>query len=140
MMPPRFLVLGSGLFSKRIATNLNGQVFITLRSVVDKAARRANGLGLDVKGLQMQDAKQLASILVEHGPFIAVINTCGPWNDKKYELAQTTLHSKMNYIDLSDSFDHHGSFVAALDHEASENKVIPITGATTCPAMSMAIT
>jgi hypothetical protein len=67
-----------------------------------------------------------------------VINTCGPFQNADYAVAQACIAAGVHYIDLSDGRD----FVAGigrLDAAARERNVQVVSGASTVPALTSAV-
>lgn len=69
---------------------------------------------------------------------LAVINTCGPFQNSDYKVAQNCMDAKVHYIDLSDGREFVNN-ITALDKKAKENKILIVSGASTVPGLSSAI-
>mgnify|MGYP000983818807 CR=1 FL=1 len=80
---------------------------------------------------------QLENYLLKLQP-VAIINTCGPFQNSDYNVAKTCIKCGVNYIDLSDGRDFVNE-ILVLDEEARKNNVSVISGASTVPALSSAV-
>ncbi len=68
----------------------------------------------------------------------AVINTCGPFQQRDYRVAEACIRSGVHYVDLADARDYVNGF-AALDALAQQHHVLAVTGASTVPALAAAV-
>jgi hypothetical protein len=67
-----------------------------------------------------------------------VINTCGPFQNRDYSIAQACIRNKVHYIDLADGRDF-VTGITALNEKAAGNGVAVISGASTVPGLSSAV-
>ena len=81
--------------------------------------------------------KELEKNLKKFAPKV-VINTCGPFQNANYSVAQSCIKYKCNYIDLSDSRDFVNG-INCLNASAKKAGILVITGASTVPALSSAV-
>jgi Saccharopine dehydrogenase NADP binding domain len=137
----KVLILGGyGNFGKRIARLLTCKgvaVIIAGRDSV-KAAALAEVLPANLAEIAVFDAKsdllpQLA-ILKPH----VVINTCGPFQNADYGIARACIAGGVHYIDLADGRDF-VTGITQLDADAKRRNVAVISGASTVPALSVAV-
>lgn len=68
----------------------------------------------------------------------AVINTCGPFQQRDYRVAEACIRAGVHYVDLADARDYVSGF-AALDALARKHHVLAVTGASTVPALAAAV-
>ncbi|OEY87116.1 hypothetical protein BIY23_01370 [Wolbachia pipientis] len=81
--------------------------------------------------------KDLSRKLLKLKPVI-VINTCGPFQNADYLVAEICIKHRIHYIDLSDD----RKFVKgihALNAHAEKNNVLIVSGASTVPGLSSAV-
>ena len=142
-MTHRVMVLGGyGFFGERICAALAQFPGITL-FVAGRDANRARKLAarLDVStehAVQVDvHAEQLTGTLVRHG-IATVINTVGPFQQQKYEVPLAAIMAGCNYIDLADSREFVVG-ISALDERARQAGVAVISGASSVPALAMAV-
>jgi hypothetical protein len=139
------LILGGyGTFGKRIAAALarDGVPVIVAGRHQDKAADlcaelRAANPGGRIKPLAVDAERALDGPLEALKPAV-VINTCGPFQEKDYKIAEHCLRHKTDYIDLADG----RSFVTGisrLNEAAKKAGVAVISGASTVPGLSSAV-
>ncbi|MGD8570778.1 MAG: saccharopine dehydrogenase NADP-binding domain-containing protein [Gammaproteobacteria bacterium] len=67
-----------------------------------------------------------------------VINTCGPFQQRDYTVAECCLTHSIHYIDLSDARDY-VTCITKLDQRAKEVGVLIVSGASTVPGLSSAV-
>jgi len=67
-----------------------------------------------------------------------VINTCGPFQNADYSVAEICIKAGVHYIDLADGRDFVQKIVT-LDKKAKENNVLVISGASTVPGLLSAV-
>jgi len=135
------LILGGyGNFGKRIAELLTRQnIHVT---IVGRDANKAQALAAQLPKDHIQIATadantQLPQLLSQLAPRV-VINTCGPFQECGYEIANTCIGHGVHYIDLADGREFVRGF-SALDASAQAHHVTAITGASTVPALSSAV-
>jgi hypothetical protein len=69
---------------------------------------------------------------------LAVINTCGPFQNTNYQVAQNCIDAKVHYIDLSDGRDFVNN-ITSLDQSAKNTDILVVSGASTVPGLSSAV-
>jgi saccharopine dehydrogenase-like NADP-dependent oxidoreductase len=142
-MAHRVLVLGGyGFFGSRICSMLlrvpDVDVLIGGRDI-----ERATALLLQL-GLPRQNAIRVDA----HAPDFAevlrqiaietLVNTAGPFQNQNYDVPRAAVAAGCNYIDLADSRDYVLG-IASLDVAAREAGVSVISGASSVPALSVAV-
>ncbi len=136
----KILILGGyGNFGKRIARALVAKrlpVIIVGRNTT-KAKRLADELGNLATYAVFNVNLELASQLKSLAPAV-VINTCGPFQNADYSIAQICIDHRIHYIDLADGRDF-VSEIGTLDQAAKEAGVAVISGASTVPGLSSAV-
>ncbi len=140
-MTQKILVLGGyGNFGKRIAQLLTRQnicVIIAGRDQ-DKAKALCASLPAGLAEYAVFDAKSdLAQQLPVLKPAVA-INTCGPFQNSDYAIAQACIAERVHYIDLSDGRDF-VTGIHVLDKAALKASVAVISGASTVPGLTSAV-
>ena len=140
-MRERVLILGgAGNFGKRIAMALTGaDIPVILAGRTEgKCLTLQNQLPTGMSEVACFDANQeLDEQLSKLNPKL-VINTCGPFQNSTYAIAETCIHHKTHYIDLADGRD----FVIGinrLDQAAKQARIAVISGASTVPGLSSAV-
>lgn len=134
------LILGGyGNFGKRIARALvKAQVpVIIVGRDVTKAEALAAELGPLAKPAAFDVNRDLAEQVARLRPCV-VVNTCGPFQNADYRVAQTCIAHGTHYIDLADG----RAFVTGigqLDVAAKAKTVSVISGASTVPGLSSAV-
>jgi len=139
------LILGGyGNFGKRIAQALvRHNIPITVAGRNQSKAQalteqiRAINPNVHVKYAVVDAERDLDAYLQKSKPAV-VINTCGPFQNKDYKIAETCIRQKTNYIDLADG----RAFVTGitrLDQAAKEARVCVVSGASTVPGLSSAV-
>ena len=104
-----------------------------------KAADEVGRLGLP---------SERAIVLDAHAPDFAdalrrlaistVVNTAGPFQNQDYDVPRAAIAAGCNYIDLADSRDYVLG-IASLDRAAREAGVTVVSGASSVPALSVAV-
>lgn len=134
------LILGGyGNFGKRIAHALVGSgvpVIIAGRNQ-QKAEALAVTLGSLAKAEMVDAEHDLAAALERLKPCI-VVNTCGPFQLKNYDVAEVCIRAGIHYIDLADGREF-VTGITALDAQAKAAGVTVISGASTVPGLSSAV-
>jgi len=67
-----------------------------------------------------------------------VINTCGPFQNSDYSIAESCIQHKIHYIDLADARDFVVG-ISSLNEKAKKNDVLIVSGASTVPGLSSAV-
>jgi hypothetical protein len=137
----KVLILGGyGNFGKRIARLLTRKGIAVIIAGRDgaKAAALAKALPPELVEVAVFDAKSgLLPQLVVLKPHV-VINTCGPFQNADYAIAQTCIAGGVHYIDLADGREF-VTGITQLDADAKGRSVAVISGASTVPALSAAV-
>lgn len=139
-MSESVLILGGyGNFGKRIASALAAKqipVIIAGRNET-KAGALADALGklatittFDVNDTLPEQLEKLAPKVV--------INTCGPFQNSDYSIAETCIKHGVHYIDLADGRAFVNG-ITSLDEKAKQANVSVISGASTVPGLSSAV-
>jgi hypothetical protein len=135
------LILGGyGNFGKRIADLLTrkGVAVVIAGRDAAKAEAAAKTLPPQLTEHAACDAKlDLARHLALLKPSV-VINTCGPFQNSDYGIAETCITGAVHYIDLADGRDF-VTGITTLDAEAKKQNVAVISGASTVPALTCAV-
>ena len=135
------LILGGyGNFGKRIAGLLTrkGVTVVIAGRDASKAQAAAKTLPPQLAQHAAFDAKSdLARQLALLKPSV-VINTCGPFQNCDYGIAETCIAGAVHYIDLADGRDF-VTGIAALDAAAKKQNVAVISGASTVHALTCAV-
>jgi NAD(P)-dependent dehydrogenase (short-subunit alcohol dehydrogenase family) len=141
----RVMVLGGyGNFGKRIAAALvrhQAPVVIAGRNR-EKAQRLAEQLKGEAPGADIQaialDAETGLDAYLAHSDVAVVVNTCGPFQDQDYHVAETCIRQRIHSIDLADG----RAFVTGigrLDAAAKAAGISVISGASTVPGLTSAV-
>ena len=135
------LILGGyGNFGKRIADLLTRKGVPVVIAGRDRAKAEAAAKGLPpaLADYAAFDAKSdLLRQLPTFRPGI-VINTCGPFQNSGYGIAETCIAAAVPYIDLADGRDFVAG-ITALDAAAKKQNIAVIGGASTVPALTCAV-
>ena len=67
-----------------------------------------------------------------------IINTCGPFQDKDYKIAEICIKNSINYIDLADGRDFVCN-ITSLNQKAKDNNILVMSGASTVPGLTSAV-
>lgn len=141
----KILILGGyGNFGARISRALakaNIPIVICGRDE-DKANKLKNNLEKNFPDSKIEIScfdvkKDLKNKLQTLQP-LAVINTCGPFQNSNYDVAKNCIENKTHYIDLSDGRDFVNN-ISILDATAKKNNVLVVSGASTVPGLSSAV-
>ncbi|WP_417453867.1 saccharopine dehydrogenase NADP-binding domain-containing protein [Kiloniella sp.] len=144
-VPPKaqrtVLILGGyGNFGKRIASALTRDNIPVI--IAGRNAEKANDFASQLPPKLTQTAcfdvnKGLAAELNRLNPTV-VINTCGPFQNSNYDVAETCIEASVPYIDLADGRDFVVG-IKALDDKAKSAEIPVISGASTVPGLSSAV-
>jgi Saccharopine dehydrogenase NADP binding domain len=137
----KVLILGGyGNFGKRIAHLLTRKGIAVILAGRDgaKAAALAKTLPPELAEVVVFDAKSGLLRQLEVLKPLVVINTCGPFQNADYGIAQTCIAGGVHYIDLADGRDF-VTGITQLDAYAKRRNVAVISGASTVPALSAAV-
>ena len=136
----KILILGGyGNFGKRIAAALvakNLHVIIAGRNQ-QKADTLVSSLGNLATAACFDVHTDLDKQLQKLKPSV-VINTCGPFQDAYYSVAENCIANKIHYIDLADGREF-VSGISSLNDQAKAQNVSVISGASTVPGLSSAV-
>lgn len=139
------LILGGyGNFGKRIAQALvrsdvpviiAGRSESNARNLANSLRQRHPDARIDSAAFDVED--DLAPNLRRLRPAV-IVNTCGPFQLRRYNVAQACIAAGVHYVDLADG----RGFVAgitALDAAAQAARLWVISGASTVPGLSSAV-
>jgi Saccharopine dehydrogenase NADP binding domain len=135
------LILGGyGNFGKRIAEALTQQGIAVI--IAGRSREKAEALVRQLpEGLAeaacFDVTLELETALQRWRPTV-VVNTCGPFQNSDYRVAECCIARQVHYLDLADG----RAFVAgitALDKAAKAENVAVISGASTVPGLSSAV-
>ena len=136
MLPKRILILGTfGPFGRRLAQSLarlpNAECMIGA-APTDAAERLARELGIQTVAVNPRAASSVRHALP--GVF-AVVNTCGPFLDPEYTVAEQCAELGVHYIDPGDTRDYvYG--MQRLARAAERSGAQLVTAASAAPTMS----
>lgn len=135
---------GYGNFGKRISASLakDGISIVIAGRDKIKAGELAEELHKKFPDSKIETAifdanTQTDEYLPQIKPF-AVINTCGPFQNNDYSVAETCIQHGVHYIDLADGRDF-VTGITSLNEEAKKKNVSVISGASTVPGLSSAV-
>jgi len=138
------LIGATGFFGQRLARRLASidgiRLVLTSRSET-KARTLAQRLGGGERIIAIAfDRDTGASIarIKELCPWL-VIDTSGPFQEVNFDLARAAIEAGAHWIDLADARDYLLGFGVALDNLARERNVVARAGASSTPALSMAV-
>jgi hypothetical protein len=145
MMQNKVLILGGyGNFGKRISIALAKASIPIIIAGRDRVKAEELKLSLCSKhpGLFIETAifdvhTSLPEQLIKLAPKV-VVNTCGPFQNSNYLVAEICIYHKIHYIDLADGRDFVNG-ISRLDVEAKESDVLVVSGASTVPGLSSAV-
>ena len=137
----KVLILGGyGNFGKRIAELLTrkGTAVVIAGRDAAKAEAAAKALPPALADHAAFDAKtDLGTHLAALRPAV-VINTCGPFQNSNYGIAEACIAAAAPYIDLADGRDF-VTGITVLDAAAKRQNIAVIGGASTVPALTCAV-
>jgi hypothetical protein len=137
----KVLILGGyGNFGKRIARMLTQQHIPVIIAGRNEAKARQLEVALlhSLVEIAIFDVKHNFAHQLDALQPIVVINTCGPFQNSDYSIAQTCIAHGVHYIDLADGRDF-VTGIASLDSEAKRHNIAVISGASTVPGLSSAV-
>ena len=132
------LILGGyGNFGKRISKSLVAAGLPVI--IAGRSWSKAEALAKELKAFSavFDINKDLEKQLKTFKPKV-VINTCGPFQNKDYSIAQTCINNNAHYIDLADARDFVCN-IKSLDESAKKARVLVVSGASTVPTLSSAV-
>lgn len=137
---PVLILGGYGNFGKRIARALaaDGVSVVIAGRSRDKAEELAKQLPDGLAEVACFDAKTELDAALEGIKPSVVINTCGPFQDSDYGVAESCIRAGVHYIDLADGRDF-VTGITALDAAARARGVAVISGASSVPGLSSAV-
>ena len=140
-MSGRALILGGyGNFGKRIAESLIKEkipVIIAGRNE-QKAIACCNALSAGWTSYSVFDVKNNLKENLEKLKPVVVINTCGPFQNSDYSVAEQCIDCGVHYIDLADGRAFVNG-ITILDQPAKKKNVSIISGASTVPCLASAV-
>jgi saccharopine dehydrogenase-like NADP-dependent oxidoreductase len=142
----RILLLGAtGMFGQRVA-----RLLLDIPGIrIVLAGRSAKTLQQLQHALEVHQPGKLETCLIdlyaadsaqkiiEAAPDV-LIDTCGPFQSRDYNLPRLAISQRFHYIDLADAPDHVAG-ITVLDAEARAADVLVTAGASTVPALSSAV-
>ncbi|MQA66360.1 MAG: saccharopine dehydrogenase [Alphaproteobacteria bacterium] len=139
-MRPVLILGGYGNFGKRIAQALTKSKVPVI--IAGRSREKANALKQELGPRFLDTAcfnafTELDEELKKLNPSV-VINTCGPFQNSNYSIAESCIGHGVHYIDLADGRNFVTGIVT-LDQAARQNKVVIISGASTVPGLSSAV-
>lgn len=135
----RVVVLGgAGNFGARIVRALKGQPGLRLVSAGRRATPVPGAADVPTAVLDIA-AADFAARLADLAPTL-VIHCVGPFQQQDYRVALAALQARAHYLDLADGRDFVAGFSPALHATAVQHRRIAISGASTLPALSTAVT
>jgi hypothetical protein len=139
-MPGPVLILGGyGNFGKRIAEALADDNIPII--IAGRNAEKAKALAASFSGpveIAIFDIRTDLGVQLEAYKPSVVINTCGPFQNSNYAVAETCIAHGVHYIDLADGRDFVVG-ISALNDAAVRAGVCVIAGASTVPGLSSAV-
>jgi len=135
------LILGGyGNFGKRISGALAkaGVPIIIAGRRKDKARALSREIGREQVEIAGFDANANIDAELERLKPGVVVNTCGPFQNADYKIAQACIRHGVHYIDLADGRDF-VTGIGGLDAQARRAGVTIISGASTVPGLSSAV-
>jgi hypothetical protein len=135
---------GYGNFGKRIARALAQSANSVI--IAGRDARKASALAetlrkeipdSEVRGERIDAERNFAGRLIQNRPSV-VVNTIGPFQHKRYDIAEACIASGVHYIDLADGRDF-VTGITALDARAKATGACVVSGASTVPGLSSAV-
>ena len=140
-MQRKVLILGGyGNFGKRIAAALANAGIPIIVAGRDKAKAEAFICSLPEQSATIAcfDVHRDLDTQLQRLKPAVVINTCGPFQNSDYAVAQSCIRRGIHYIDLADGRDF-VTGITMLDQAAKEKSVAVISGASTVPGLSSAV-
>jgi Domain of unknown function (DUF4166) len=141
----RIVLIGAtGFFGRRLAQRLAAIEGVEL-VITSRTEARARELARILEGnakitaftFDRDDASSLARLKTLSSWL--VIDASGPFQSASYELARVAIGLGAHWIDLADARDYLLGFGAALDQIARDKGVVARAGASSTPALSMAV-
>jgi hypothetical protein len=135
------LILGGyGNFGKRIASALVKTGVSVI--VAGRDRRKAEALVRSLPGnlalAACFDARRDLDTQLKTLKPAVVVNTCGPFQNSDYGIAESCIRCGIHYIDLADGRDFVAG-ITTLDRSAKEAGVAVVAGASTVPGLSSAV-
>ncbi len=137
-MTSKTLILGGyGNFGRRTATALTKAGYPVIINGRDEQKAKELAKKLNCEYSVFDSEIELDKKLKELNPKV-VINTCGPFQEKDYSVAEICIENGVNYIDLADGRDF-VTGITKLNDKAKEKNILIISGASTVPGLSSAV-
>jgi hypothetical protein len=139
------LILGGyGNFGKRIAYALARAGVPII--IAGRNEQKANQLVTELRGIfpsspinaKVIDADNNLSAALKQMIPTVVVNSCGPFQQKNYTVAEACIAAGVHYIDLADGREF-VTGITALDAKAKAANLCVISGASTVPGLSSAV-
>lgn len=140
MSHPILILGGYGNFGKRIARKLtrHGLGVIIAGRNAQKAEALCTELGAHLSKAAVFDVTQQLDEAINHLKPKVVINTCGPFQNADYRVAQSCIEAGVHYVDLADGRDF-VTGISKLNEQAKARGVLVVSGASTVPGLSSAV-
>lgn len=132
----KILILGGyGTFGRRIVARLAADDALSC-IIGGRSAQRAQALAASLKTEWRQvDIGDSASLRAALTDMFAVVNTCGPFCAKNYDVPQACARQGVHYVDLADSRAYVKGF-SKLNAAAQRSNSMLVCGASAVPALS----
>lgn len=140
-MTKRILILGGyGNFGKRIAAALVKASIPIIIAGRDKAKAEALARLLQHGSVEVAifDVRTALDEQLQQLKPTVVINSCGPFQNSDYSVAESCIAHNIHYIDLADGRDF-VTGITTLDSKAKAHNVLLVSGASTVPGLSSAV-
>lgn len=145
--PPRILVVGgTGVFGGKLVEGLLATTRLHVvvgcrtpahhRRVLDDWRARFDETRLSVVVL---DREAVSAEALRALRLFAVVDAAGPFQGTEPTLAREAVRARCHYVDLCDARDFIAAFPAKVDALAREAGVVAVTGASSSPAISLAV-
>ncbi len=132
------MVLGAtGVFGSRACRLLvrHGARVLAVARNAERLAALAAETGVETAAAQLPAG--LDALLANHRP-AAVIDTCGPFQQRDYAMPRACIAAGVPYIDISDAREDVAA-IGTLDRAAREAGVAVIAGASSVPGLSSSV-
>lgn len=142
----RILVLGAtGVFGRRLVQRLSLTPGLEI-IVTSRSQAKADEL---VRALQSTAAARLTALALDHRHGFAsalerlkpwaVLDASGPFQNADYRIPLAALAAGVHVIDLADAKDYLAGFAAAVHPSAQAKGLVALSGASSTPALSVAV-
>ncbi|MEX3008644.1 KR domain-containing protein [Hoeflea sp. TYP-13] len=140
------IIGGTGVFGRQLTSHLaamdNTHLLITSRNAGRAAAAvrlfMSGNPQAHISGMALDRDKNLFAALKEIRPFL-VIDASGPFQGTGYDVPHAALSVGAHCIDLADARAYLAGYRAALDNRARKKGCVALAGASSTPALSVAV-